>query len=158
MIKCHGFDSLEFLLGPIDSIMAEMTDITGKGFSTMSIALHFANGAVVGLVGTYDSSYAYREAQRIEINGTKGRIVIDDTVRQFRFQEAGNETAEVWQAGYFNDRDREFHRTFDNHFDHLLSSFRSGGQPPVHASAGHRALQLAHAAIESYHTGRRIRV
>jgi predicted dehydrogenase len=68
----------------------------------------------------------------------------------------GNETAEVWQAGYFNDRAREFHRTFDAHLDDVLRAFRSGAAPPIHARAGRRALQLAYAAIESYETGRRV--
>ncbi len=35
-------------------------------------------------------------------------MVVEDTVRRYSFQAAGNEMAEVWQAGYFNDRDREF--------------------------------------------------
>lgn len=154
--QCHGFDSLEYLLGPISSVMAEMTEMTGKGFSTMSIALRFASGAVGSLVGSYDSSYAYQDTQRLEVNGTAGRLVIDDTVRQFRFQQAGSELAETWQAGYFNDRDREFHRTFDAHADVVLKAFLAGEQPPIHARTGYRALKLAHAAIESCREGKRI--
>jgi predicted dehydrogenase len=156
--QCHAFDQLEFLCGKIVSINADMTDITGRGFSTMALSLRFENGAVGSLLGTYDSSYAYRDTQRIEVNGTKGRILIEDTVRQFQFQAAGNETAEVWQAGYFNDLDREFHRTFDRHMDDILASFRAGKQPPIHAEQGRRALKLAFAAIESFETGRRVDV
>lgn len=156
--QCHGFDSLEFLMGRIEAVSAEMTDITGKGFTTMSIGLRFANGAVGNLLGTYDSSYAYADTQRLEINGTLGRVLIEDTVRRYSFQEAGRETAEVWQAGYFNDRDREFHRTFDAHFDAVIAAFRAGGEPPVHAEAGQRALQLAHAAIRSHESGKRVAV
>ncbi|HYN87225.1 MAG TPA: Gfo/Idh/MocA family oxidoreductase, partial [Ardenticatenaceae bacterium] len=44
--QCHGFDMLEYLCGPIESVMAEMTAKTGKGFSTIALALRFANGAV----------------------------------------------------------------------------------------------------------------
>ncbi|WP_035119484.1 Gfo/Idh/MocA family protein [Cohnella panacarvi] len=156
--QCHGFDSLEYLMGRIDSVTAQMTDMTGKGYTTLSIGLHFGNGAVGNLFGTYDSSYAYADTQRLEVNGVKGRLIIEDTVRRFQFQEAGNETAEVWQAGYFNDRDREFHRTFDVHLDRIIGAFRSGQQPPVHAEAGLRALTLAHAAIQSYETGKRVKV
>ena len=56
---------------------------------------------------------------RLEV-GTelRGGSVVEDTVQRFCFQRAGNETAEVWQAGYFNDFDREFHRTFDLHLEH----------------------------------------
>jgi myo-inositol 2-dehydrogenase/D-chiro-inositol 1-dehydrogenase len=153
-----AFDQLEWLCGPIDRVMAEMTGKTGGGFRTLVLALHFANGAVGSLIGTYDSSYAYRDAHRLEINGTGGRVVVEDTVRRYTFQAAGSETAEVWEAGYFNDRDREFHRTFDRHIDDLLRAFRRGETPPIPAEAGRRALVLAQAAIESYVTGKRVRV
>jgi predicted dehydrogenase len=157
--QCHAFDMLEFLCGPIDSVMAEMTDKTHKGaYRTVALALHFANGAVGSLVGSYDSSYAYPDTHRVEINGTKGRILMEDTVRRYTFNAVGSEIAEVWQAGYFNDRDRSFYLTFDRHVDALLAAFKAGGQPPVHARAGRRALQLAYAAIESHSSGKRIAV
>lgn len=157
--QCHAFDMLEFLCGPIDSVMAQMTDKTQKGFyRTMVLALHFANGAVGSLVGSYDSSYAYPDTHRVEINGTKGRILIEDTVRRYTFSAAGSETAEVWQSGYFNDRDRDFYLTFDLHMDDVMDAFKAGKQPPVHARAGRRALQLAFAAIGSFNSGKRVPV
>src|SRR5580704_17440681 len=154
--QCHGFDQLERLCGPIDSVMAEMTDQTRGGYRTMALALRFARGAVGSMTGTYDSSYAYQDTHRLEINGTQARLVVEDTVQRFCFQPAGNETAEVWQAGYFNDFDREFHRTFDVHLDAVLEAFKSGDQPPVHARIGRRALQLAWAAVESFESGKRV--
>ena len=155
--QCHAFDMLEFLCGPIDSVMAQMTDMTQKGYyRTLVLALHFGNGAVGSLVGSYDSSYAYPDTHRVEINGTKGRILIEDTVRRYTFNAAGSETAEVWQSGYFNDVDRDFYLTFDRHMDAVLEAFKAGKQPPVHARAGRRALQLAFAAIESFKTGKRV--
>ena len=157
--QCHAFDMLEFLCGPIDSVMAQMTDKTGAGFyRTMCIALHFASGAVGSLVGSYDASYAYPDTHLLEISGTKGRVLVEDTVRRFTFNRAGSETAEVWQAGYFNDIDRAFYNTFDRHMDAMLDAFKSGRRPPVHALAGLRALELAHASIESFKSGRRVKV
>jgi myo-inositol 2-dehydrogenase / D-chiro-inositol 1-dehydrogenase len=154
--QCHGFDQLEHLCGPIESVMAEMTDQTGGGYRTVALALRFASGAVGSMVGTYDSSYAYQDTHRLEINGTHGRLIVEDTVQRFCFQPAGNETAEVWQAGYFNDFDREFQRTFDLHLDAILAAFKCGDQPPVHARAGQRALALAWAAVESFSSGKRV--
>lgn len=156
--QCHAFDQLEWLCGPLDSVMAQMTDKTGQGYRTLVLALHFANGAVGSLLGSYDSSYAYADTHRLEINGSQGRILVDDTVRRYAFQAVGNETAEVWQAGYFNDRDREFHRTFDRHMDALLEAFKRGEPPPIHAAAGRRTLALAYAAIQSFETGQRVAV
>jgi len=156
--QCHGFDMLEYLCGPIRSVVAQMTNKTGRGYSTFVLALSFANGAVGSLVGSYDSSYAYGQTHVLEVNGTRGRVLIEDTVRRYTFQAAGDETAQVWQAGYFNDRDREFHRTFDRHMGEVLEAFRRRDEPPIHARAGRRALELAVAAIESFETDRRATV
>jgi myo-inositol 2-dehydrogenase/D-chiro-inositol 1-dehydrogenase len=154
--QCHGFDMLEFLCGPIESVMAQMTNRTGRGQSTLVLALRFESGAVGSLVGSYDSSYAYPDTHRLEIDGLAGRVLIEDTVRRYSFQPRGDETAQVWQAGYFNDCDREFHRTFDTHIDALLHALHNGEAPPIPAQAGLRALQLAYAAIESFETGKRV--
>lgn len=156
--QCHGFDMLEYLCGPIHSVMAEMTDVTDKGFTTLALALRFESQAVGSFVGSYDSSYAYPGTHHVEVNGTDGHVLIEDTVRRFTFQSRGDETREVWEAGYFNDRDREFHRTFDAHMDALLSAFRAGEPPPISAEAGRRALRVAHAAIRSFETGTRVEV
>ncbi|MDR3688005.1 MAG: Gfo/Idh/MocA family oxidoreductase [Fimbriimonas sp.] len=156
--QCHGFDMLEHLGGPIRTISASMTDKLGKGLTTMALSLEFESGAVGSLVGSYDTSYAYPDTQRIEVSGTAGRVVIDDTVRRYRFNAAGSELGETWEAGYFNDRDREFHRTFDAYIDAMLQAFKTGAPPPVHARAGLRALKLAHAAIRSHEQGVRVEV
>ena len=156
--QCHGIDMLEHLCGPIASVAAEMTDRTGGGYRTLVLALRFASGAVGSLLGTYDASYAYRGTHFLEVGGTLGRVLVEDTVRRFSFQAAGNETALVWEAGYFNDRERAFEHTFDAHLDALLGAFRRGEPPPVHARAGRRALEVALAAIRAFETGRRVGV
>ncbi len=156
--QCHGLDMLEHLCGPVASIQAEMTDITGIGLSTMALSLKFESGVVGSLLGSYDSSYAYPETSRVELNGTGGRVLIIDTVKRYTFHRPGEEMGEIWEAGYFNDVEREFHRTFDRYLDPMLEAFKRGADPPVHARAGQRALALAWAAIESYETGRRVDV
>jgi predicted dehydrogenase len=153
---------LEYLCGPITSVMAQMTDKTTAGhiggapYTTLAVALGFADGAVGTLLGTYDSSYAYPGTQLIEINGTAGRAVIEDTVRSLSLSTAGDETTRVWRAGYFNDEARTFAYTFDRHVDALLDAFRAGAEPPVHARAGRRALELAEAIILSFEQGVRV--
>jgi myo-inositol 2-dehydrogenase/D-chiro-inositol 1-dehydrogenase len=156
--QCHGFDMLEYLCGPIESVMAEMSDKTKGGYRTLSIALRFSNGAVGSLIGTYDSSYAYPDTHRIELDGTKGRSVIHDTVKRYTFHAVGNEVGESWEAGYFNDEDRDFHRTFDKHIDALLQSLREKKSPPVGAVAGYRALRIAEATIQSFESGKRVKI
>ncbi len=156
--QCHGFDMLEHLCGPIDAVSAEMTDKAGRGYGTLVLTLRFANGAVGSLVGSYDSSYVYPGTHVLEINGTAGRVVIEDTVRRYTFQRRGDEMREVWQAGYFNDDDRDFHHTVDTYMEATLAAFKAGQEPPVHARAGRRALVLAEAAIAAFESGRRVSV
>jgi predicted dehydrogenase len=154
--QCHGFDLLEHLYGPITSVAASMTNKTYGAWSTMAIALEFANDAVGTMLGSYDSSYAYEDSQRVELNGTLGRAVIHDTVRSLTLETAGDEVARVWRAGYFNDEARTFEYTFDRHVDAVLAALRAGHEPPVHARLGRRALSLALSVIESHETGRRV--
>ena len=99
--QCHGLDMLEHLCGPIASVQAEMTDMTGIGFSTMVLSLKFASGAVGSFVGSYDSSYAYPDTHLVEVNGTAGRVLIEDTVKRYTFSRVGNETRETWGSRLF---------------------------------------------------------
>jgi predicted dehydrogenase len=156
--QCHGLDMLEHLCGPIASVMAQMTNKTHGPYTTLAVALQFADDSVGSLLGSYDSSYAYPGSQLIEVNGTAGRAVIEDTVARLTLSRAGDETARVWQAGYFNDKARDFHHTFDRHVEHVLAALREGREPPIHARAGRRALGLAMGIIESFRTGRRVDV
>jgi myo-inositol 2-dehydrogenase/D-chiro-inositol 1-dehydrogenase len=156
--QCHGFDMLEHLCGPITSVAAQVTDLTGHGFSSLSVALGFGNGAVGSLVGSYDSSYAYPRTHALEINGTQGRVLVDDTVKRFTQSRTGDPTARVWEAGYFDDRGRDFSAMFEAHLDALVPALMSGERPPIHASAGARALDLAAAVITSAQERRHVTV
>jgi len=110
------------------------------------------------MLGSYDSSYAYPDSQLIEVNGTTGRAVIHDTVRELELSRAGDEVVARWRAGYFDDEARLFAGTFDRHVDDVVRAVRAGGPPPIHARAGRRALELAQLAIQSHEHGRRIGV
>ncbi len=157
--QCHGFDTLEHLCGPVASVAAQMAEVTRPGaFTTMALALRFASGAVGTLLGSYDASYSQPGAHQLEVNGSTGRVRVEDTVRSYTFHTHGSEVGETWQAGYFNDRDREFHRTFDRHVDDVVAALRDGRDPPVPAAAGRRALLLAGAAVRSFREGRTVAV
>lgn len=157
--QCHGLDMLEHLCGPITSVMAQMTNKTNPAaYTTLAVALEFADRAVGSLVGTYDSSYAYPGTQVVEINGTRGRAIIEDTVARLTLSSVGDETHRVWQAGYFNDEARTFEYTFDRHVEAILAAFRAGEEPPVHARYGRRALELATAIVRSFEEGVRVSV
>ena len=156
--QCHGFDMLEHLCGPIAAVSAHFTDPAGSGYTTMAVALTFTSGAVGSLVGSYDSSYAYPETHYLEVNGSSGRVQVVDTVKRFTHSRPGSEVRDVWEAGYFNDRDRDFDHMFEVHLDELLAALRRSDEPPIHARAGRRALLLADACIRSFRESRQIDV
>jgi predicted dehydrogenase len=157
--QCHGFDMLEHLVGPIASVMAQMSNKTDSAaYNTMAIAVEFANRAVGSILGTYDSSYAYPDTQYIEVNGTKGRALIQDTVQKLTLSTIGSETHQVWQPGYFNDTARTFTHTLDRHVEDVLTALRAGDEPPIHARAGQRAVALAAASVQSFERGVRVTV
>lgn len=153
--QCHGFDMLEHLCGPIDEVSAHFYDRGTRGNTSMAISLTFRNGAVGSLVGSYDTSYAYPDTHLLEINGSAGRVVVHDTVKRFVQSAVGDELARTWEAGYFNDDDRRFYALFERHLDDIVRAFRSGEDPPIHARAGRRALELADACRRSAATGMR---
>jgi myo-inositol 2-dehydrogenase / D-chiro-inositol 1-dehydrogenase len=154
--QCHGFDMLEHLCGPIASVSAHMSDPTGRGYTTMAVALTFTSGAVGSLVGSYDSSYAYPETHYVEVNGPVGRVQIVDTVKRFTHSTHGDEVRQVWEAGYFNDRDRDFDHMFELHLEDIVNALRHADEPPIHARAGRRTLQLAEACIQSFDESRQV--
>ena len=150
---------LELLCGPIVSVMAQMTDRTSAGsFRTLAIALQFASGAVGSLVGSYDTAYAYPDTHALEVSGTRGRLLIEDTVRRYTFspttarrpRSGRRATSTTWTAA----------STPRSTSTSTRCSRRSGpaSRRPVHAQAGRRALELALASIESFRTGRRVEV
>tara|TARA_B100001013_G_scaffold327834_1_gene241228 strand:- start:231 stop:1208 length:978 start_codon:yes stop_codon:yes gene_type:complete len=154
--QCHGFDMLEYLNGPIKSVHSFMTNKTKNGYSTFVVSMKFKNNAIGSLLGSYDTSYSYPNTHYIEINGSKGRILIQDQVKKYTFNKKNSEVAEVWEAGFFNDYEREFHRTFDEHFNEVVKNFINNKEPPVHAKVGKRALELALFSIESYKKRKRV--
>lgn len=118
---CHGLDILEYLCGPIHSVMCEQTDITGHGYRSVALALRFASGAVGSMIGGYDSSFAYRDTHILELNGSEARVLVEDTFRTFSLQKGGEEARKVWEAGYLNDTGRSFFHTLDAHGCYLES-------------------------------------
>lgn len=157
--QCHGINLLESLCGRINSVMAEMTGNGGRdSFSTFVLSLRFTNGAVGSFLATMDANEHNRLSQMIEIGGTDGRILIEDNVRRYSFQPTASDTEEVWQAGFFEDSLRSFNQNLDRYLDDMLPALKEGKEPPVPASEGLRALEIAYAAIESFETGRRVNV
>ena len=57
-----GLDMIEHLLGPVATVMAQMTGLTYGDGSTVALALGLENRAVATMLGSHDSSCAYPDA------------------------------------------------------------------------------------------------
>ena len=157
--QCHGFNFLEAFCGPIESVMAEMSDKSGKkGYSTFILTLRFVSGALGSMICTFDASGDYPLCQTIELNGRKGRVLIEDNAQKYTYQSIHSAMSESWAPGFFMDDERSFSHNTDRLIDATLSAFIKGEKPPVPAAEGLRALELAYAAIESYEKGIRVRI
>lgn len=154
--QCHGLDLLEYLCGEIESVQAEMTKISNRGFTTLGITLKFKNGAIGNYLGTYDAMERYRPSQYLEVGGTLGRIYIEDFVKKYSFQNMGCEFLEEWEPSLINDEDRSIVFSFDKHINAVVQALTEKKRPPIGVEAGFRALFLANKIIESFETGRRI--
>lgn len=157
--QCHGLDMIEYLCGPISSVSADMTDMTGKNsYTTFSLSLRFKAGGVGTFLGSFDGEDDYDCVQELRINGTKGNITITNNTREYICQERGEESACVWKPGTFDDENASFGKNIDRNIEQTLQALRNGEKPPIRAERGLRALEIAWAGIEAFEKGVRVEV
>ena len=154
--QCHGIDMLEYLCGEIESVQAEMTKTSNRGYTTMGATFKLKNGAIGNYIGSYDAMERYHPSQSLEINGLLGRITIEDFVSRYTIQSMGSEILEEWKAGLFNDEDRTIISSFDKHINAVCQAISDKKKPPIGVDAGYRTLLIAHKIIESFETGKRV--
>lgn len=74
----HSFDVMRYFAGDVKSVAAFLKRGEGRiCWSNAQVLLHFENGMVGCLTGSYDAGGSYG-LERCEITGSKGRIVIED--------------------------------------------------------------------------------
>ena len=74
----HSFDVIRYFCGDVKSVAAFMMKGEGrKIWSNAQVLLHFENGMVGTLTGSYDAGGSYG-LEKCEVVGSKGRFVIDD--------------------------------------------------------------------------------
>jgi myo-inositol 2-dehydrogenase/D-chiro-inositol 1-dehydrogenase len=159
-MQSHGFDMLTWLGGPVRAVSCQASSPRGDGsLTTATVSLTFASGAVGMLIASVDGSYADTHNHEFECIGLGGRIRVTDVLRRFEWSPRGpREGIEVWEPGFFDDRERDFAATTSAHIDRAVAAQIAGEPPPVPAADGYRALQLGLAAIESARTGRPVTV
>ena len=159
-MQSHGFDMLRWLGGPVCEVSAMATDPRHEGaLTTATVTLAFESGAVGTLIASVDGSYADTHNHEFECLGLGGRIRVTDVLRRFEWAPRGDRDGiTVWEPGFFDDRERDFGATTAKHIDCFVKALLAGKPIPVPAEDGLDALRLGAAAIESVHTGSRVKI
>ena len=87
---------MRYFCGDIDEVHCYAMKAPGRSiWSTASVNIKFANGAVGHLTSSYDIARGH-PMERCEVAGVKGRLVFEDMWREAVWYPAGNPLKEVY--------------------------------------------------------------
>lgn len=163
MIKAlnpHSVDVMRHFAGDITAVQAFCTKAPGRTiWTTMSMNVQFASGAVGNLSASYDIERGH-PMERCEVAGVKGRLVLEDMWREATLYQAGNSIKQVYTNPVFGGH-RDFVDTFRNRIHKFLQEV-TDGVPPENIDAsgadGLAAQVVLQAAIDSLETGKVIQI
>jgi len=147
----HSVDVLRYFAGDIKRVQSFMTKAPGRNiWSTASINLQFASGAVGHLTGSYDSAGRH-PIEYCEVAGNKGRFVIDNVYENFTFYPHESDELLVLRNSIMTGVS-SFQETFKNRLDHFVKQVKEGVTPDQIEASGAHALagqEVIEAAIRS---------
>jgi predicted dehydrogenase len=150
----HSFDVMRYFCGDVKSVAAFMVKGDGRiCWSNCQVLLHFENGVVGNLTGSYDAGGSYG-LERCEVVGSKGRFVIEDACEQLSFYP--RESIEIETYSYLGGM-RSFGETFTSRIGDWVDQIESGvTYDKVNGSGedGLKVQRIIEAAIESWETHR----
>jgi predicted dehydrogenase len=151
----HSVDMLRYFCGEIDSVHCFATKAPGREiWSTASMNLRFASGAVGNLVSSYDFGRGH-PMERCEVGGTEGRLVLDDMWREATLYPAASLEKRVYTNPVFGGY-ASFDDTFRARLHRFVEQVGNGVEPDEIDGSGADALaglRVIFAAIESLRTG-----
>jgi predicted dehydrogenase len=156
----HSIDMMRHFCGDIARVQCFAMKAPGRNlWSTASINMEFASGAVGHLTSSYDIERGH-PMERCEVAGTKGRFVIDDMWRESTLYPAGDLEKRVFTNPVFGG-----YRGFDDTFRERIRSFvrQVAAKTPPEQIDGSGAdalagLKVILAAIRSLDTGKVVEV
>ncbi len=136
----HCIDSSNYLFGPVESVSGSLlksiysTAVEDTVFST----LEHENGVSGNIMVNWSDESYRRPYNRIEIFGTKGRIVADRQEYRLYLREARSKDSYVkgWNVRYLPQLDKGVRFAirgpeFTNQLDHFIDCIRQGGRQTI---------------------------
>ena len=156
----HSVDIIRYFMGDVEQVQCyamtapNRVEEGTKIYSTSSVNMKFACGAVGHLTSSYDIVRGH-PMERCEVAGTGGRIVFEDMWRQATLYPAESYLKEQYTNPVFGGF-RDFDDTFFDRIHSFAREVNSGTAPENidgKASDGLEASRVIHAAIESIKLG-----
>ncbi len=151
----HSIDVMRYLAGDVQRVQAFMTKAPGRAsWSTVSINMQFASGAVGHLTGSYDMSMKH-PIEWCEAAGTEGRLVIDNVYESLTYYPHQSEDLLVVRNPIFGGM-QGFDDTFRLRIERFISQIKEGKAPNEMDASGADALaaqEVIEAAIRSHQLG-----
>jgi len=156
----HDFDMVRWLLGeePVEVFAmgsALVDPAVGKAGDTDSvmILLRTASGKLAHINNSRRASYGYD--QRIEVHGAKGRLMAGNLTPTTVEKADADAVTSDKPLYFFLERYAEAYR---HELAAFLDALKAKKKMPVGAADGRQALVLAEAALQSYRTGKAVKV
>jgi len=154
----HSVNIMNWFCGPIEAVQCFAKVAPGRNiWSTASINMQFANGAVGHLTSSYDIARAH-SVERCEVAGVNGRIVIDEMWREATLYPADSAERRVHANPVFGGY-RDFDDTFRERLHCFLKQIAAGSKPEEIDGSGQEGLEaqsVIQAAILSLDEGNRM--
>jgi predicted dehydrogenase len=148
----HSLDVMRYFCGDVKSVAAFLKKGDGRiCYSNAQVLLHFANGVVGNLTGSYDAGGSYG-LERCEVVGSKGRFVLEDACENLEFYP--RDSIEVESYKYLGGM-RAFGETFASRIGKWVDQIEAKTPPEEIDASGEDALKVQYiieAAIKSWQT------
>ena len=132
-----------------------MTKAPGRtSWSTASVNVEFASGAVGHLTGSYDMSMRH-PIEYCEVAGHQGRLVVDNVYESMTYYPHHSDELTVVRNPLFGGM-KGFDDTFDQRINRFIEELKAGAKPAEITASGADALaaqEVIEAAIRSQQLG-----
>ena len=154
----HSVNIMNWFCGPVESVQCFAKIASGRNiWSTASINMRFASGAVGHLTSSYDIARAH-SVERCEVAGVAGRIVVDEMWREATLYPANTAERRVYANPVFGGF-RDFEDTFRERIHCFLKQIHDGAKPDEIDGSGQEGLDaqiVIEAAIRSLDDSNRV--